>query len=195
MDIAIAGMRSEYSHWHIGSLSRKFDVADVVDRIHANPQLWNLHTLRTVEYAGPHSQVSDIWVRYNAMENYDGDRVRFNDAHESSWYEAADILRVKPLVMDLFSFVGGTRLGGVLITKIPAGGKCLPHVDRGWHATYYEKYAISLAANDGQAFCFDGQRHICRTGESFWFENQYTHWVDNDSDEDRMTLICCIRRT
>lgn len=175
--------------------ANKFHVKPLFDAIMRNPQLWNCHSLRTQQYAGPHSQVSDIWLRYNAWENFEGDREAFNGPHESEWYPAAYVLPVRSLVMDLMHFVGGTRLGGVLLTKIPAHGQCAPHVDRGWHATHYEKFAIQVAANERQSFCFDNEALITAPGDLFTFDNSFTHWVINDSDEDRMTLICCIRRT
>jgi hypothetical protein len=181
-------------HTRIALLGEGFDVQPMVDAIHAHPELWNEHRIRTQNYGGPHSKLSDIWVRYNDFANFEGDRVAFNDKHESVWYPVADVLPVRSLVMQLMAYVGGTRLGGVLITKIPAHEQCLPHVDRGWHATYYEKFAIQLAANDKQAFHFDGESLVTRPGDVFWFDNAFTHWVTNDSDEDRMTLICCIRR-
>jgi hypothetical protein len=171
-----------------------FDVAALVSAVNKHPELWDQNTLRTKGY-GPHAKVSDIWVRYNALENLKSDdRQAFNSPHESVWYPAASVLPVKPLVMQLMALVGGTRLGGVLITKIPAHEQCLPHVDRGWHAEYYEKFAIQLAANSRQAFHFEGESLVTQPGDLFTFDNSYTHWVTNDSDEDRMTLICCIRR-
>lgn len=188
------GLLAQYQS-RIRGLGRNFDVNTVVTSLAANADLWNQHSLRTEGY-GPHSQVSDIWVRYNAFSNFDGDRTKFNEAHESVWYPAArKIEGLEDLVMEVFGYVKGTRLGGVLITKIPAHGKCARHVDTGWHATYYEKFAVSLAANKQQEFCFDGESLVTNTGDLFTFNNSYTHWVNNDSDEDRMTLICCIRRT
>ena len=114
-------------------------------------------------------------------------------SHESIWYPAADLLPIKELCADLMRFVGGVRLGGVLITRIPAGKQCKPHTDPGWHARYYDKFGLQIAANDKQAFCFDGHRLVTKPGDIFWFDNSYTHWVENDSDEDRITMIVCIR--
>lgn len=179
----------------IFALGVRLPVDALVSAIESHPELWNQHRLRTQQYEGPHSQVSDIWVRYNAWENFSGDREAFNGPHDAVWYPSADLLPVRGLVMDLMHEVHGTRLGGVLITKIPAHGQCAAHVDRGWHATHFEKFAVQLAANDRQAFCFESESLVTRPGDVFWFDNSYTHWVTNDSDEDRVTLICCIRRT
>lgn len=170
-----------------------FHVEPIVAAIQANPQLWNEHTARTRSYV--HGDVSDIWIRYNAIENLENGLDSFNKEHESVWYPSADILGVKPLIFDVMRLVQATKLAGVLITKIPSGAMCHPHRDRGWHAETHEKFAVQLAGNDKQAFCFEEAKLVTRPGDLFTFDNSLTHWVTNDSDEDRMTLIICVRRT
>lgn len=142
-----------------------------------------------------HTGMSDIWVRYNSWKNYHGDITAFNGEHISVWYPEAHIIpAVFDLVWKVFKHVGGEKLGGVLITKIPPGGRVEPHIDSGWHASYYEKFAVQLLGNDKQAFHFEGYSLSAKPGELYTFDNSKTHWVTNDSDSDRMTLIICIRR-
>lgn len=176
----------------IRSLGVGFDVRELVAQIHSHPSVWNRHTTRLY---GAHSKVSDIWVRYNAWENFT-DRETFNGPHESVWYPVIDdIPAVVPLVLDVMRTVQGELLGGVLITKIPPGEQVAPHRDGGWHATYYEKFAVQLQSAPGQAFCFENERLSADVGDLYTFDNSQTHWVENPSDEDRMTLIICIRRS
>lgn len=136
--------------------------------------------------------MSDIWVRYNDINNLGP---KFNDEHESVWYpvyyEVPDFRR---LIFDVFSFVEGERLGGVLVTKIPPGGSVKPHIDHGWHARYYDKFALQLQAEVGQAFCFEDEILQSDTGDLYTFDNSKTHWVVNDSPVDRITMIICIRK-
>jgi hypothetical protein len=170
----------------------KFDIRQIVAEIESSYDLWDAYKLRTAVYE--HSDVSDIWVRYNAWENYTGDRTAFNEPHESSWYPAIEQLpSVKSLVFDLMRSVEGERLGGVLITRIPAHGECRPHRDGGWHASYYRKFAIQLASAPGQAFCFEGESLSAKPGETYSFSNEFTHWVTNPTEQARMTLIVCIK--
>jgi hypothetical protein len=90
--------------------------------------------------------------------------------------------------------VKGERLGGILITRIPPGGICKPHHDRGtWHASYYDKYALQLESHPFQAFHFDEGSYSAMPGELYWFNNQEVHWVTNESPIDRITLIFCIK--
>jgi len=176
----------------IRSLGVTLDVAPLVAQIAANPTVWNRQDVRLY---GPHSKLSDIWIRYNAWENFK-DRESFNAPHESVWYPVAEeIPAVKDLIFDVMRLVRGERLGGVLITKIPAGEECKPHRDGGWHAAYYEKFAVQLACAPGQAFCFEDSRLSASVGEVYTFDNSRTHWVENNSDNDRITLICCIKRS
>lgn len=172
------------------------DVAPLVLAIKRQPWLWNQYSVRREQYNSPHGKLSDIWVRYNAWENYNEEegRERFNDEHDSVWYPAYDALpEVSPIVFGLMASLQGERLGGVLITKIPPGGICEPHIDTGWHAEYYDKYAVQLESHPLQAFHFEGESFSARPGDVYWFDNSQTHWVTNESDFDRMTMIVCIR--
>jgi hypothetical protein len=175
----------------INLVTKGAHVAPIVAALERHSELWNQHRQRLAMY--PHSGISDVWVRYNAIENYQGDMQAFNAEHESVWYPSADLLHVKPLVHDLMRLVEGERLGGVLITRIPPGGEVKRHVDGGWHAGYYRKFGVSLAANEQQRFCFDDAQLITETGDVFEFDNSRAHWVTNPSPVARMTMIVCIR--
>lgn len=167
-----------------------YDVAALKEQLYARPDAWNRHRTRT--YAGPHNEVSDVWVRYNASENLGPD---FNNEHESVWYPVVDdIPAVSPLIFKVMHDVSGTRLGGVLITKIPPGGKVAPHSDHGWHARYYDKFAVQVCGNSQQAFCFEDAELRPEPGDLYTFDNSRLHWVNNDSDSDRITLIICIKK-
>lgn len=158
------------------------------------PELFGKHTGRSDAYSSPHSQMKDIWVRYNKFDNFLSSPATFNDEHDSVWYpEAALIPEARQIAMILMSMVGGERLGGVLITKIPPGGKIAPHVDRGWHAEYYEKYFVPIQNDEGAIFGFEDGIIAPRLGEAYWFHNGNSHWVENNSQRDRIALIVCIR--
>lgn len=180
----------------IMKIAEGMDVMPLVLQIERHPELWNEHTPRTESYASPHTKIDDIWLRYNDWQNYDGDMAAFNDVHDSVWYPSAHKLpAVRDLVFPIMARVQGERLGGVLISRIPPGGQVAPHVDGGWHADYYTKYAVQLKSAPGQAFCFEGEHLEPKPGDVYWFDNGHTHWVVNDSDQERMTLIICIRGT
>lgn len=180
----------------IYALGNGFEVAPLVRQLGAHPDAWNAHTMRTTLYeATPHNEVSDIWVRYNDWENFNGDPQAFNGPHESVWYPVvANIPAAWSLARKVMRYVGGKELGGVLITRIPPGGNVNPHIDQGWHAGYYEKFAIQVKGNKDQAFCFDDAELRPMPGDLYTFDNSFRHWVTNDSDSERITLIICIRK-
>jgi len=186
---------------HFMKIAEGVNVKPLVNAIKRQPELWNQHTLRTEGYNTPHSKIDDIWVRYNDIANFDGDRNRFNAEHESVWYPAYFALpQIRDIVFPLMNLVEGERLGGVLITRIPAGGKCLPHVDVGsWHTDYYDKYAVQLESAPGQSFYFQGENEPeiesmeSKPGDIHWFNNHVVHGVKNETPYDRMTMIVCIR--
>ena len=167
-------------------------IAELVDALDANPQVWNTFTKRTDYAASPHREVDDIWVRYG---HPDESLVNGFDPHESYWWAGADMLPVRPIATRLMASVGGTRLGGILITRVPAGKQVYPHIDHGWHARYYEKFAVQIQSAPGQRFCFHGAQLEPRPGDVYWFDNAFEHWVENPTEHDRITLIVCIRRT
>ncbi len=176
-------------------IAEGFDVSGVVAELEASPELWNEHRERTTLYNGPHGGVSDIWVRYNDFANFDGDLAAFNEPHESVWYPGSlKLPTVRSLVYDVMRVVEGDVLGGVLITKVPPGGRVEPHIDGGWHAGFYGKFAIQIKGNQQQAFHFEDAELRAEPGDLYTFDNSKLHWVTNDSDSDRITLIICIRK-
>lgn len=179
----------------IGLIASGLNVQPLVKAIDEHPELWDVHRMRTEHPQSPHHDLSDIWIRYNAWENWKGDRLKFNSDHESVWYPASSVLPVKPLIFEVMHLMQGERLGGIFITKIPSGKDCKPHIDQGWHSRYYEKFAVQLKSNSEQAFQFEGEKLVTAPGDLFWFDNAYKHWVTNPTNEDRMTLIITLRRS
>ena len=109
----------------------------------SDDSLWGKYPFRK---RGPHSEMTDIWVRYNNIQPYlrSGDLTHINDEHDSIWYDTPVVSFVKPIAHKIMSHVQGERLGGILITKLPPNGKIASHVDNGWHAAYYEKYYVCV---------------------------------------------------
>ncbi len=158
---------------------------------------WNQHKARKEADGTPHAAMSDIWLRYNDVAPYEarGDFTGFNDAHESVLYPSWFALpQIRPLVYALMAKVEGTRLGGVMITKIPPGGVIEPHRDSGWHAEYYNtKLYVVLQSNPQCVNTVEDEAVVMNTGDVWFFDNLKVHSVENNGPEDRITLIVCIR--
>lgn len=164
------------------------DVAPMQAALAAHPELWNQNTERTAPEHSPHHGLDDIWPRYA-----DPETMRDDGSHDSIWYAASDVLPVRDLTFPLMAAVRGERLGGILITRIKPGKVCKPHTDPGWHARYYQKFAVQIEAAPEQAFHFEAESLVTKPGDVFWFDNSHTHWVTNDSQTDRITMIVCIK--
>ena len=176
---------------HFLHIAKGIDVDALRLSLESNKELFGQHKERAVTYDSPHTAMSDIWVRYNDIAHIGP---TFNDAHDSVWYPAySAIPELKPIIFGLMKFVSGERLGGVLITKLPPGGEIATHVDRGWHADYYEKFYISIKNEPGAVFRFPDGDIKAVAGDVYWFDNSVPHSVVNHSAEDRIALIVCIK--
>jgi len=174
------------------------DVMPLLAELIRQPELWDQHTLRTTHEMTPHKQVSDIWLRFNDLAEYEksGDQSKVVDEHESINYPAMFKLpAARPLIFGLMSRVAGERLGRCLITKLRPGGKIEPHVDGGEHASYYERYHIVLQATAGSLFRAGDETVCMRPGEVWWFDNSAEHEVINNGSDDRIHMIIDIRAT
>jgi hypothetical protein len=180
-------------------LYRGVNVEPLLGQLAEHPELWDENVFRTerigdAAYAGPHAKISDIIVRFNDWKNWTGDRAAFNGPHESVWWGPYEKLTyIQPLVFDLARMHFAEQIGMVLITRIPPHCNVEKHVDVGWHAGHYLKFAVQVKAAPGQKFCYDGYSLETRAGDLFAFDNSKPHWVENPTDHERITLIICLR--
>ena len=177
-------------------IAQGIDVMPLLLSIQRQPDLWDRHKIRKETPGTPHSGMSDIWIRYNDVTEYEksGDYREFNNQHFPVWYPAYyQLPELRPIIFGLMSRVEGEHLGGVLITKIPPGGRIEKHSDSGWHVDFYDKFYLSLKSDPGANFYCGDEMINPNQGDIYWFDNRLEHWVENSSNEDRMTLIVCIR--
>lgn len=152
---------------------------------------WNSLKHRTFETTSPHREVDDIWAHYGDQRD---PRVAANDQPiPMRWYFKDLAALCLPLAEKLTQHVGGSDLGFVLFTRIPAGKQVYPHVDGGWHAGVFTKYCICVRANKEQSFYFPDAELRTETGDVFWFDNSQSHGVTNNSSEARISMITCIK--
>ena len=176
-------------------IAEGIDVAAIALALNQHPELWDEHRERKSYDGTPHTQMQDIWLRFNDRANLQGDYAKFTDQHESVWYPAIDKLpQVRPLIFWLMSKVQATRLGGVLITKVRPGGRIAPHVDRGWHPEYYKvKLYVPIQSNPHCLNRCEEEWVSMSTGDCWYFNNLVEHEVLNRGKDDRIMLIICLR--
>lgn len=171
------------------------DVARLNLEVDANPDLWDSDTIRTADDNGPFSGTSDLWLRYRAKEELTSPE-KYKEPHFAVWYPAVDKFpSVKPIVRELMTRTGATHLGGVMLTRIPAGKAIKPHDDRGsWHAEFMNcKVYLPVKTNVRCYNWVEDDEVVMRVGEAWYFNNLVTHSVENMGNSERVTLIVCMR--
>ncbi len=179
---------------HFYRLAEGIDVAPVNRQLAAHPELWDANPLRRTYPNSPHREMQDIWVRARAPTH--GALGSYSEPHESVWWPAADKMpALLPIVADLAASVHASRIGGVLITKIPAGKRILPHCDRGfWHAEHHNcKIYLCLKGNDRCVTWCEDERVVMKAGEAWIFDNLVLHGLENDGEDDRISAIAAMR--
>jgi len=180
---------------HFETVTHGIDISELHAQLEAQPELWNEH-LGRANPDSPHFGVSDIWVRYRAARDLTKPQ-HFAEPHWAEYYPIWDKLpALKPIVFDLMHKLEATYLGGILVTKIPPGGRVKPHHDRGsWHAeTMDTKVYVGVQSNSGCVnFCGD-ESLVINAGDAVVFNNQIVHSVENNGTTDRITAIICMRR-
>lgn len=176
---------------HFLKLAQGLDVLPLLYAITRQPQLWDAHPIRTTFPGSPHTQVSDILLRFQALPEGDYDVGKANAEHETVPYPAWWLLpEARPLVYHLMARVQATRLGRVMVTRLAPGCEIPPHIDSAPHSTYYERQHIILAAPPWDcAFVIEDEIVQMQPGECWWINNARMHGVVNHGDSDRLALI------
>lgn len=179
---------------HFMHIASGIDVLPLGIALQLQPELWNNHNDRKDFDGSAHKCTSDIWVRYNDLKNLDQGYEKYTEEHDSVWHSAYTKLpQLRPIVFGLMARCEATRLGGVLITKIPAGGRVLPHVDSGWHPEKFNlKIYVPIQTNQHVVNIVEDEKVIMSKGDAWYFDNTKTHSVENNGNDDRITLIICM---
>lgn len=186
-------------------VTTNINVYPYIAQLRAHPELWDsARDFRKIpRYGGelsPHRDSQDIWVRhqnYEAMGDYETDAglAYWMKPQVSEWYPESLKL---PAAVDMAALVcmkiAAIQLGGSYIIKIPAGKKVHPHRDLSWHSTFYGKYMVILKTQPGVVFGWEESGNLIPvTGDLWNFENDTTHWVNNDSEEDVLIATFSVR--
>lgn len=177
-------------------LAAGINVTPLHNALQRQPELWDKNPIRTQHPGTAHAQVSDILVRFNDLEEFirTGDPTTITDDREAIPYDAWDKLpQIRPIIFDLMRTVEATRLGRVVITRLPPGREITPHVDQGAPATYFERYQVALQSLPGALFNIGDETVNFRTGDVWWINNEVEHSVVNNSADDRIVMIVDLR--
>lgn len=188
-------------------ISTGLNVGPLMAKLARNPDWWHEDTYLRSFAQGPFGDTDSIICRFpeRAVPKTEEERaemLRTMDEHESSWLPIASRLpEVKELVMPLFAYVGGTRLGRVMINRLKPGGRVFKHADTPSHANYYRRFHIVLQSAPGVVFEAGDEQVYMATGEIWFFNNGRSyngepppeHTVTNNSPIPRIHLVCDFR--
>ena len=181
---------------HFKKLLFRFEAWPIKRQIEQHHHLWGEHPERIDFEDSPHVQSQDIWLRFRDQSELHQPS-DYGMPHWPVWYPAwKQLTSLHSLVFHIAHEVKATDIGGILMTRIPAGASILPHVDTGWHPEHFSKkcYAIIKANAWCVNRCMD-EEVIMREGECWLFDNSVTHSVDNAGSGDRIAMIVTMRTT
>lgn len=163
-------------------------VEPLLEQLRGNPQLWNIDDSWTKGKEG-----SAIYHTDNVILRYNKSSVPgLND-----WSRAAfnTLSAAQAIIFDLMRAIPGEHLGKVVITRLPAGDKIDWHIDQmpPGIPPYFQRYQIPLSVAPGVRFVVGDEEVYMEPGTAWWFDNQITHAVFNDSGEDRFSMLTDIR--
>ena len=175
------------------------DSNQLLASIRRRPELWKEDTYLRDYPQGPFSSMESIMLRFpvksvkETQEEVD-QHLLTHDPHESIDYPPYKLLtEARPLIMNLMAYVGGERLGRVMINKISPGGRIYPHADTPLHADYYSRYHLVLDSSPGVDFRCGNEHVYMAKGDVWWFNNKLEHEVVNNSANDRIHMVIDIR--
>lgn len=155
------------------------------------PELWNEITARQTTPGSPHVDTKSIFLRW--CESRDLASV-FTQIPAVDYPAYSLLPEARQLVAFLHDVTGGQELGRALIVSLAPGGSILEHIDEGAYADHYERFHICLKSEVGNLFWSGNPNsgfeavHM-EPGEAWWFNHKETHWVTNESCDERIHLI------
>lgn len=178
-------------HENFALIKSRVDVYPLLKAIERNAHLFDKITGRQDTPGSPHSDTKAIFLRW--CKDLTVEAV-FNDLEAVDREEFSEISEAREIVAEVVKTVGATKLGRVLITTLKPNGSILPHADEGAVADHYERFHVVLKSEPGNFFYSQiskssGEYLHMKAGEVWWFNHKRPHWLENNSEQDRIHLI------
>jgi quercetin dioxygenase-like cupin family protein len=176
---------------HFLCITTGLDVLPLLYAVSNQPHLWNQDTIRTQHPGSVHAAASDILLHFQPTATVFVQGTTVTDVvHECqprpAWWA---LPQAQPLIFGLMARIAGTRLGRVMLTKLPPGGSIPPHVDSASQTDYYRRHHITLCSPEQCLFSVGDEALSLAPGSCFWVNNGVEHAVVNDGPTERISLI------
>lgn len=174
-------------------ISSNIDTQDLLTALSQHPNLWNQRTLRTRHPGTHHSQVDDIWLRFNPIDGRTENEIR----HGLDCIDYLPYDELSPYARDLVTLstelAAMPKVGRCLITRLKPGHEIHAHIDGDKHSQYYTRIHLVLTGGDGNMFYCGDESVNMRTGELWWFNNRLMHHCKNTGTEDRIHIVMDVK--
>lgn len=188
-------------------IAENINVLPVLMKLQHNPQFWHADTYLRTFPQGPFGEVDSIICRFPprpapATQEEADEYLATTDQHECVDQPIyGQLPELRQMVMNLFTYVGGVRLGRVIINRVKPGGHIFKHADTFAHANYWHRHHICLQSATGVTFTAGEESVWMAPGEAWWFDNgkgeteegRPEHEVINNSPIDRIHLVVDIK--
>jgi len=172
-------------------LAEGVDVLPLVHSLHRQPELWKKDCRTKLDIF---KDTEEIILRFFEYEDDADDPADMMTLHFLHTWDC--LPEVKPIVLDLMRRVGAYSLERSFISRLPPGGRILPHADsRGPYANLPDiaRYHVVLQGLPGSNFrCGEEWVHM-KTGDVWSFNAREEHEVVNNSADDRIHLLVDMR--
>jgi quercetin dioxygenase-like cupin family protein len=166
---------------HFREVLTGIDPAPLLAQLSDRPELWGTETEWTRK-----KPESVIYREENIVLRYltGGDREHWDRPAFRLLSEA------RPIVQRLLGAVGDI-LGLVVITRLPPGGSIAEHTDQWLHnePRLWHRHQVPLAVSPRCRFRCGDEELWMRPGSAYWFDNGQLHSVENESNEERVSMI------
>lgn len=154
--------------------------------------MWDMERRRNQYQGSAHGDAKTIIIRWaDLSEEDDPIAASFRSLNIIDQPMAEQLMpEVGDAVMAVLEAVSPVvRLGRVMLTKLPPGGKIDPHVDEGIYADHHSRFHLCLQGDKGNTFVCGKETYHPENGAAFWFNHKRQHSVSNQGSIERIHLI------
>lgn len=175
------------------SILKNVDIQPMLAELSSNSNLWMAKGQgpRVSIEGGPFRLQEEILLRFNNILQLDDPNF---DWRECISWPAWNILHsIRKFCIALMNTVEGTRMGRVMLTKLPPGAVIGKHNDGTFYPGYFHRFHLTLQTS-GSFFHCGQEVHYETVGNCFAFDSSLDHKVENTGSIDRITLIIDIAK-
>ena len=81
------------------------------------------------------------------------------------------------------------EVGRAFVSKLAAKSKIDLHIDQGRYFSYYDRFHFTVTAANNNIFFIREENCILDIDSLYWVNNHVPHWLENQSDQDRINFI------